>query len=443
MKIVLPPVYERKNDPDIDGESDFFQRRGFSENLTRLFQACNESLVISIDSEWGDGKTSFVMKWAAELEHGADFIPIYYDAYKNDFTNDAFLSIATAIREKLERKKLIKRKKILEKQLDDLKGSMAAVATDMLKLASGVVVNNLTGGLVNGKDVSERTGDAIGQVLSDGLKGRVDQKLEAHEEAQKHIDSYRAHLKQALEALGDKKIVFFVDELDRCRPDFSIQVIEKIKHLFDVKGVYFVLSVNRRQLLSVIRHAYGVSAKDAEVYFQKFIHLETKLPSISRAIGRDEESLKKFLSGVLKSHDFDPKNIGGGYDHLIRLMGPDNLALSPRAIERVVTLVAIVLTLTKDYSIKELHLLIFVSAAIRIGDPNFYFSYYSRGKFVATSVSNPDSIKYFTVLAEVFRRVENIPKDVQRFSTTCLSEILGLIEIFDFPEPPWSEELDE
>lgn len=443
MKIVLPPIYERKNDPDIDEEGDFFQRGGFSKNLTQLFRACDESLVISVDSRWGDGKTSFVMKWIAELECGAEFIPIYYDAYKNDFTGDAFLSIATAIHEKLKLIESSSSGATNRRQLGALKNSMAAVATDVLKLGAGIAITNLTGGAISGKDVSGRIGDAIGDLLAEGIKSRVDQKLKAHTEVQQHIDSYRGALQMALESSGNKKIIFFVDELDRCRPDFSIQVIEKIKHLFDVKGVFFVLSVNRQQLLSVITHVYGVSAEDAEVYFQKFIQLETKLPSISRAIERDEESLERFFLSALRAHEFDPRNITLGFDDLIELIGPRQLALNPRSIERVVTLAAIVLALSQDHSARCFYLLVFVSAAIKIGDPEFYYKYYTGRKF---SSYNPSDIKvgrYYKNLAKIFGKVEGNTYEGRGFEASSLHEIIDLMEIFEFPEAPWAEEYSE
>jgi len=59
-----------------------------------------------------------------------------------------------------------------------------------------------------------------------------------------------------------------VDELDRCRPDFALGLLERIKHLFDVEGIAFVLLVNRSQIEGYIRTVYGNA--DAEAYLLKF-----------------------------------------------------------------------------------------------------------------------------------------------------------------------------
>jgi predicted KAP-like P-loop ATPase len=38
---------------------------------------------------------------------------------------------------------------------------------------------------------------------------------------------------------NNQNILIFVDELDRCRPDYAISYLETIKHIFDIKGLIF------------------------------------------------------------------------------------------------------------------------------------------------------------------------------------------------------------
>jgi predicted KAP-like P-loop ATPase len=38
-----------------------------------------------------------------------------------------------------------------------------------------------------------------------------------------------------------KPLVFIVDELDRCKPEFAIRLIERIKHFFDIPKLYSFL----------------------------------------------------------------------------------------------------------------------------------------------------------------------------------------------------------
>ncbi|MBJ6977682.1 P-loop NTPase fold protein, partial [Vibrio cholerae] len=75
-----------------------------------------------------------------------------------------------------------------------------------------------------------------------------------HVEAESSLQA----LQQALKSIAEQKpIVLFIDELDRCRPNFSVLMLETIKHTFDVEGVQFVLITNTNQLKASINHCYG------------------------------------------------------------------------------------------------------------------------------------------------------------------------------------------
>ncbi len=62
-------------------------------------------------------------------------------------------------------------------------------------------------------------------------------------------DSQREAMTNFRSALGDfakgeGRLVIIIDELDRCKPDFALNVLEIIKHCFQVPNVYFILGVN-------------------------------------------------------------------------------------------------------------------------------------------------------------------------------------------------------
>ena len=57
------------------------------------------------------------------------------------------------------------------------------------------------------------------------------------------------------------KLVIVVDELDRCRPDYALSLLEIIKHFFNVEGVHFVLGVNLSELQNIVRARYGRNIK--------------------------------------------------------------------------------------------------------------------------------------------------------------------------------------
>jgi hypothetical protein len=68
-----------------------------------------------------------------------------------------------------------------------------------------------------------------------------------------------------------------IDELDRCKPTYAVSSLERLKHLFSVPGVVFVLALDSEQLGHSIRAVYG-SGMDAEGYLRRFIDYEFELP---------------------------------------------------------------------------------------------------------------------------------------------------------------------
>lgn len=79
------------------------------------------------------------------------------------------------------------------------------------------------------------------------------------------------------ELAADKPIILFIDELDRCRPDYAVDMLEVIKHVFDVENVKVVLVTNTKQLRAAINHRYGMEV-DAQKYLDKFLKYSFALP---------------------------------------------------------------------------------------------------------------------------------------------------------------------
>jgi hypothetical protein len=75
-------------------------------------------------------------------------------------------------------------------------------------------------------------------------------------------------------------LVFLIDELDRCRPDFSILLLERVKHIFSVEGIVFILAMDRTQLEQSAKSLYGTEMKE-DGYLRRFIDFRCQLPEPS------------------------------------------------------------------------------------------------------------------------------------------------------------------
>jgi hypothetical protein len=92
------------------------------------------------------------------------------------------------------------------------------------------------------------------------------------------------------------KLVIFVDELDRCRPTYAIEMLERIKHLFSIENIVFVLSVDQSVLHESIKGFYGSSNISAENYLRRFVDIEYCLP---------EPSIDKYIDFLIKYHGLE------------------------------------------------------------------------------------------------------------------------------------------
>jgi hypothetical protein len=126
------------------------------------------------------------------------------------------------------------------------------------------------------KDIGTTFAEGISEIGGD----LIEKKIEGYTSEKDALKAFKESLK-ALAAIVRKKqefpLTIIVDELDRCRPDFALQLLERIKHLFDVEGVSFVLLVNREQIETYVRAVYGKEV-DASAYLLKFGTLFVDLP---------------------------------------------------------------------------------------------------------------------------------------------------------------------
>jgi hypothetical protein len=343
MKHTIPSYHVRIKESTT--RSDFFNRKDFSENLTNLFSSTEDSLTITINADWGEGKTTFIKLWEDELNKSENFIPIYYDAFENDFASDAFISIAVTIQEAIENHfKGFYKEQNKKEIIEEYKKTAKKLGIELAKMGANTTIRLTTGGLLQADSLLDFLFKNEKNLNKNENKVLVSEKYDSFLERRKTINEYQKTLEEVLKIDAiepKKKIIFFVDELDRCRPDFAIQVIEKIKHLFSVSNVNFVLAVNREQLVEIISHAYGVNKEDAYIYLQKFVHVETSLPTLKDLRFSGDENLKSFLNGLVNAFEIpDELFDSDGFYNLIS-KSLNVIDYNPRSIERTLTLYSV------------------------------------------------------------------------------------------------------
>ena len=324
-------------EPDIEVGKDGFERKcdlGRAESgkkLSELVEKISEPVVIAVDGPWGSGKSHFLKLWtgAHTLENDGSAKVIYFDAFKHDYFDDPLVALVGQILEDYSEDKTPDGKmKTFLKQA----GRLVKPAT-RIALAAGA-------GFV---------GEALGKAFEKGTEAlakegekALDPVWENESNRRNAMEGFKTALKDLTIENGSKdkpqKIVIIVDELDRCRPDFALNMLETIKHFFAVENVIFVLGVNLGELENSVKARYGAEI-DAGKYLQKFIHIRYELPP---KIGDYEkvDAWEVYYTKTATKLDLS-KTLT---DHLKRYLKslPDSANLSLREIQRVLTVLALI-----------------------------------------------------------------------------------------------------
>lgn len=282
------------------------------------------SLVTALNASFGRGKTTFLEMWKNELltRRQTEMVPlpVILNAWESDYCNDPLVAILAG----------------LLQAVDTWKGKDAPTKAQKTTLRERAQKFSLfTVAIANGV-AAKHTGVDI-------LKA-VEYAEDQHEEAQPEVPDFIKLFNARKTALDDlkkcmsetfsgtsPKVFVFVDELDRCRPDYAISYLETIKHVFDVKGMVFVLAVDAKHLSNSARSLFG-SDLDFPEYFRKFCHRSFDLPQ------PDNEKMQPLIAEYVKKYmaiagkrdsffEFESSELR----NVVRLIGA--LEMTPRQIQ--------------------------------------------------------------------------------------------------------------
>jgi KAP family P-loop domain len=279
------PIYavDADIDPDQPFLNDLFDdRETLANRLTDVVQRMPSGGVIAIDARWGEGKTWFGKNWHAKLKKSG-FKSAYVNAFAMDFVEDPFDMIVAEVIGALDSNHASIR--VLKKSAGMTMKALLPKAVKVALKAGGAAIG--VGGLVDTASeainaVIAESSDEVINAAAEGAEKILEERLNRYHSEKKSIQEFRKTLADAVESsqgndsASKKPLVIFIDELDRCRPDFAVKTIERVKHFFEVSGVVFVLLTNLEQLAEAVRGLYGPGL-DAHNYLSKFIHLSCGL----------------------------------------------------------------------------------------------------------------------------------------------------------------------
>lgn len=285
--IALEPTYENfkkhyLNDT-IGRNDDLFY-------FVRILSGLNSGSAVALNAAWGSGKTFFVRQAKMLIDiynpnsdidteclneeeiasikkvydrynSGAEeydmqkMATVYYDAWKYDDTEDPLLSMLYCIMnrfgESVPEDKVAVIKKFAKQSI--------SILSSAARYITGINVQEILETIKNYADACE---DTVKEQKS-------------NESLEKRINSFLNDV--VLE--DEKKLIIFIDELDRCNPQYAVKLLERVKHYFNHPKVIFVISYNKSELQHSIKTLYG-SEFSADKYLERFFDYEFGLRAI-------------------------------------------------------------------------------------------------------------------------------------------------------------------
>jgi hypothetical protein len=393
MKINPPKVIIDEKEPFKEA---LFGREEFAKSLSRLIQSVSESLVVFVNAPWGAGKTTFSEMWRAYLKQQQQEV-IYYNAYAADYFDDPFVSFSGEILELVD-KRLNEGKGLIERR--EFKETAIDVGKRLAGLAAKVGLRAITLNAVEPAHLQELSEIAAG--VSEIGADVIEKEIENYAGEKDALKKFKGNLTKLAAKIREEQgfpLTIFVDELDRCRPDFALRLLERIKHLFDVDGVVFILLVNRNQIESYIRTVYG--NVDADAYLLKFGSLFIDLPNQQPLYSYHYESgRKEYCSRLYGHYGFSPRVQDGGFLITCIAIFSNHFELTLREIEKAFAVMTLYFGSLPNNQFAN-PLLIALLSVLKIKRPTLYQSL-SKGTISADQFSQQSGINQLKVSDENF-----------------------------------------
>ncbi|MCF5849803.1 MULTISPECIES: KAP family P-loop NTPase fold protein [Aeromonas] len=247
--------------------ADRLDRARYAEFLTNYLAAEGKqrNYVLNLNAEWGAGKTWFIKRWYMELK--AHYPTVYIDAWQQDFSDDPLLTVISSIIDQL---------KMIAGKENPIPEGMRKRLLGLFKVGGKLALKAAIKKAGLEEDDFSLEGDDANQLV-DALCSNQKDRYES-------IQYLKQEIRQWVEgavALGNGELDYpafiLIDELDRCRPSYAVEMLETIKHIFDIKGVVFVLATDTEQLQHAIKVIYG-DEFHAFKYLERFFTERYELP---------------------------------------------------------------------------------------------------------------------------------------------------------------------
>lgn len=239
---------------------------------------------IGIYGDWGSGKSSLMDMVMNDLSKQEDILCLKFNGWLFEGYEDAKVALVGSILDEIgKRKRLSQKAKDLLKTLYD--------NTDFIKLSSKIAKYGLdfflTGGILTLTDITVET---IKNSLTSKENKVEDSEIEdvlkafKSKDVRKSVKSFHTDFAKLLVQTKIRRLVVFIDELDRCKHETILETLEAIRLFLFAKGTSFVIGADERQIRFAVQMKYpdvkGNQIDIGKEYLEKLIQYPIRIPQL-------------------------------------------------------------------------------------------------------------------------------------------------------------------
>ncbi|MBY8945158.1 hypothetical protein J1G35_04740 [Pseudomonas sp. SH10-3B] len=249
---------------------DLMGREPSAKFLTSYLLANPHIKVLNVNSPWGAGKSFFLSRWKRELSE--NHVCVFFNAWETDYTAEPLIALVTCIEQQTMDSASL--------GSTDAGKNVIRVASTLMKKAAPLIAKGLVKKFT-GVEVEELLGKEAADDSGNLAKGVVETLIKEQSKTATHVKEFKEAILEKLAQAGlnfDKKspAFIFIDELDRCRPTYAIELLERVKHFFELEDCRFIVASDSTQLAHSVRAVYGEKFF-SERYLSRFFDAEFRL----------------------------------------------------------------------------------------------------------------------------------------------------------------------
>jgi hypothetical protein len=298
----------------------------YAEAFAEIIRHSKAQFAIGIFGDWGSGKTTLMRAIEHELSAHDDVVTVWFNAWRYEREPHLMVPLLDTLRESL----VCRAESAATSPNDAGLANRAAAAIG--RVGKALLAGLTLSGGVAGVGIQLDAGKVI-----DGLAGDPPAPKES-------LSFYHAGFNMLRDAIsefadqGARRVVVFVDDLDRCLPENALEVLESMKLFFDIEGFVFVAGLDQSVVDRAVAFKYrrtgdpAAAPIEGTAYIKKIFQLPFGLPRIGT------EQLQDYLLTLVDGADV-PAEQRTDFEqnvrrHLEYLPGADQV--NPREVKRLI-----------------------------------------------------------------------------------------------------------